>query len=134
MIRSVRPLRKWLDERGVVFEMNTTVTNLVILDASGVKTVDQIVFERGGRSGRIAVRPIDRVFVMLGSMTEGSSLGSMDAAPLVKSKGGRNSGSPASSPTMSTSRNGSPSPRRGVFPRFCASSAISPATFQAKAA
>ena len=26
----VRPLRKWLDERGVVFAMNTTVTDLVI--------------------------------------------------------------------------------------------------------
>jgi oleate hydratase len=82
----VQPLRKWLDERGVVFEMNTTVTNLLMVDKAGVKTVDQIVFERGGRSGRIAVRPVDRVFVTLGSMTEGSSLGSMDTAPLVKSK------------------------------------------------
>ena len=82
----VRPLRKWLDQRGVVFEMNTTVTNLLMLDNAGFKTVDQIVFERGGRSGRIAVRPVDRVFVTLGSMTEGSSLGSMDGAPLVKSK------------------------------------------------
>jgi len=61
-----RPLRKWLNWRGVVFEMNTRVTNLVMLDTAGVKTVEQIVFERGGRSGRIAVRPIDRVFVTLG--------------------------------------------------------------------
>ncbi|RBP18348.1 oleate hydratase [Roseiarcus fermentans] len=82
----VRPLRNWLAERGVVFEMNTTVTNLVFLEAAGVKTVDQIAFERGGLAGRIAVRPIDRVFVTLGSMTEGASLGSMDAAPSVKSK------------------------------------------------
>ena len=82
----VRPLRKWLDERGVVFAMNTTVTNLVMLDTAGVKTVDQIVFERSGESGQIAVRPVDRVFVTLGSMTEGSSLGSMDAAPLAKGK------------------------------------------------
>jgi oleate hydratase len=83
----VRPLHKWLDERGVVFEMNTTVTDLVMLDTAGVKTVDQIVFERCGRSGRIAVRPTDHVFVTLGSMTEGSSLGSMDEAPLLRSKG-----------------------------------------------
>ena len=48
----VRPLRKWLDERGVVFEMNTTVTNLVMLDTAGVKTVDRIVFERSGRAGK----------------------------------------------------------------------------------
>jgi oleate hydratase len=83
----VRPLHKWLDERGVVFEMNTTVTDLVVLDTAGVKTVDQIVFERDGRIGRIAVRPIDHVFVTLGSMTEGSSLGSMDKAPLLRNKG-----------------------------------------------
>jgi oleate hydratase len=82
----VRPLRKWLDERGVVFEMNTTVTNLVMRETAGVKTVDQIAFERAGHSGRIAVRPVDRVIVTLGSMTEGSSLGSMDAAPALKSK------------------------------------------------
>ena len=66
--------------------MNTTVTNLVMLDTAGVKTVDQIVFERSGESGQIAVRPVDRVFVTLGSMTEGSSLGSMDEAPLAKGK------------------------------------------------
>jgi oleate hydratase len=82
----VRPLFKWLDERGVVFAMNTTVTNLVMLETAGVKTVDQIVFERCGQSGQITVRPIDRVFVTLGSMTEGSSLGSMDAAPITKGK------------------------------------------------
>ena len=32
------------------------------------------------------MRPIDRVLVTLGSMTEGSSLGSMDAAPVAKGK------------------------------------------------
>ena len=31
----VRPLRKWLDERGVVFAMNTTVTDLVIVRNGG---------------------------------------------------------------------------------------------------
>ncbi len=72
-----------------MFETNTTVTSLVIRDAAGVKTVAQIVFERGGRSGRIALRPIDRVFLTLGSMTDGSSFGSMDAAPVVKSKADR---------------------------------------------
>ena len=79
----VRPLRKWLDERGVVFALSTTVTDLVIVETAGVKTVEQIVFQRGGRSGEITVRPIDRVLVTLGSMTEGSSLGSMDAPPPV---------------------------------------------------
>jgi oleate hydratase len=86
----VRPLRKWLDERGVVFALNTTVTDLVIVETAGVKTVEQIVFQRNGESGEIAVRPNDRVLVTLGSMTEGSSLGSMDTAPALdgKSDGG----------------------------------------------
>ena len=66
----VRPLRKWLDDRGVVFALNTRVTDLAIQDKGGVKTVEQIVYERGGQSGEIAVRPVDRVLVTLGSMTE----------------------------------------------------------------
>jgi oleate hydratase len=82
----VRPLRKWLDDRGVVFALNIRVTDLVIQDESGLKTVEQIVYEHGGQSGEIAVRPVDRVLVTLGSMTESSSLGSMDTAPLAKGK------------------------------------------------
>ena len=66
--------------------MNSRVTNLVMLDAAGLKTVDRIEFQRNGQCGHIAVRPIDRVFVTLGSMTECSSVGSMDAAPLTKGK------------------------------------------------
>ena len=82
----VRPLRKWLDERGVVFAMNTTVTDLVIVDAEGAKTVEQIVVRRDGASAEIVLRRIDRVLVTLGSMTEGSSLGAMNAAPAVRGK------------------------------------------------
>ena len=43
----VRPLRKWLDERGVVFEMNTRVTNLVMLDSGR---------RQDGRSDRLSAR------------------------------------------------------------------------------
>ena len=82
----VRPLRKWLDDRGVVFALNTRVTDLAIQDKGGIKTVEQIVYECGGQSGEIAVRPVDRVLVTLGSMTESSSLGLMDAAPIAKGK------------------------------------------------
>jgi oleate hydratase len=82
----VRPLRKWLDERGVVFAMNTTVTDLVIVDMEGAKRVEQIVVRRDDASAEIVLRPIDRVLVTLGSMTEGSSLGATDAAPAVRGK------------------------------------------------
>jgi oleate hydratase len=82
----VRPLRKSLDEHGVVFVMNTTITDLVIVETAGVKNVETVVFRRGGQIGEIAVSRSDRVIVTLGSMTEGSSLGSMDTAPAFNGK------------------------------------------------
>jgi len=82
----VRPLRKWLEGRGVVFVLGTTVTDLGIIDFAAKKTVEAIVYRRGGETHEIAVRPIDRVLVTLGSMTEGSSLGSTDIAPVARGK------------------------------------------------
>jgi oleate hydratase len=82
----VRPLRKWLDERGVVFAMNAAVTDLGVVDSNGERRVDKIMVRRDGASAEIVVRPIDRVLVTLGSMTEASSLGAMDLAPAVRGK------------------------------------------------
>ncbi len=82
----VRPLQKWLDDRGVRFELNTRVTDLGLCQDAGDHRVDRIVYERGGRPGEIVVRPEDFVIVTLGSMTEGSSLGSMDSAPILNGK------------------------------------------------
>lgn len=82
----VRPLGKWLDEHGVRFELNTRVTDLVIDEESGRTVVNRIVYTREGRSGEFEVGRNDYVFVTLGSMTEGSSLGSMDSAPVLNGK------------------------------------------------
>ncbi len=82
----VRPLRKWLDERGVVFETNTCVTDLSFSEHSGEKTVTSIAYVRDGKAGEIAVDAGDYVLVTLGSMTEASSLGGMDTAPVLKGK------------------------------------------------
>jgi len=82
----VRPLRKWLEERGVQFQFSTCVSDLGISTQGIEKTVTQIVFERDGERGEIAVRPSDFVLVTLGSMTEASSLGDMETAPLLKDK------------------------------------------------
>ncbi|WGJ13238.1 oleate hydratase [Methylocapsa sp. D3K7] len=82
----VRPLQRWLDERGVRFEFNTRVTDLGLSDHDGKKTVKRIDFELDGRSGEIAVGANDFVLVTLGSMTEASSLGSMDVAPVLNCK------------------------------------------------
>ena len=82
----VRPLRRWLDERGVRFELNTRVTDLGLAMQGGKHVVERIAFERGGTAGELPVSPGDYVLVTLGSMTEASSLGTMDTAPVLGAK------------------------------------------------
>ena len=82
----IRPLQKWLEEQGVRTEFDTSVTNLGFChDAEGF-TVDRIVCERDGHTKEIRVSKRDFVIVTLGSMTEGSSVGSMDSAPILEGK------------------------------------------------
>ena len=117
----VRPLQMWLRDRGVHVELNTRVTDLGLSEQDGARTVTRIVYERDGEAGEIAVGASDYVLVTLGSMTEASSLGAMDAAPVLKGKAGRrrldalgedrrgdgpSSGVLRPSPTISTSPNG----------------------------
>ena len=82
----VRPLLKWLNDRGVRFELSTRVTDLCLREDADEKRVERIAYERGGRSGEIAVSPDDYVIVTLGSMTEASSLGTPCSAPILKGK------------------------------------------------
>ena len=44
----VRPLQKWLEDRGVRFELNTRVTELVLCEEGDRKQVERIVYTRGG--------------------------------------------------------------------------------------
>ena len=82
----VRPLHKWLLERGVKFELNTRVTDLGFALNGARKTVDRIDFQRLGSDGAIAVDARDYVLVTLGSMTEASSLGTMDTPAVLGTK------------------------------------------------
>jgi oleate hydratase len=82
----VRPLEKWLAERGVQFELNVRVTDLALREEAGRKSVDRIVYTRRGVCDEIKVGNGDYVVVTLGSMTEASSLGSMDSAPVLNGK------------------------------------------------
>jgi oleate hydratase len=82
----VRPLKKWLDERGVVFQTNTCVTDIGIRTRDGEVAVTYITIERNGRAGGIPIEAGDVVLVTLGSMTEASTLGGMDAAPELRGK------------------------------------------------
>lgn len=82
----VRPLHKWLLERGVVFEQGACVTDMHLREQSNGKSVKRILYERNGEPSVIDVRACDYVLVTLGSMTESSSIGSMDQAPQLKNK------------------------------------------------
>jgi oleate hydratase len=82
----VRPLQKWLTERGVCFELNTRVTDLALRDQEGALTVEKITCARDGVARDITVGSDDLVIVTLGSMTEASSLGGMDKAPVLLGK------------------------------------------------
>ena len=121
----VRPLQKWLEGRGVKFQLNTRVTDLGLQHDSQGYTVDRILCKRNDHTDEIAVTQNDFVMVTLGSMTESSTLGSMDSAPVLngKSIGGSwtlwekiavvspNSGVRLISRTTSTNRSGSLSPQ-----------------------
>jgi oleate hydratase len=87
----VRPLQKWLVEHGVRFAFDTRVTDLSFCHDSQGYTVDRIALERNGHKDEIRVAAKDFVIVTLGSMTEASSLGSMDSAAPLNSKHERGS-------------------------------------------
>jgi oleate hydratase len=82
----VRPLQKWLLERGVKFAFDTRVTDLGLRQEGKEFFVDGIVCKRHGQVEEIEVNKEDFVIVTLGSMTESSSFGSMDAAPELNAK------------------------------------------------
>jgi oleate hydratase len=82
----VRPLQKWLDERGVQFVLNTRVTDLGFSERNNEKRIERIVHERDGETNAILLGANDYALITLGSMTEASSLGAMDAAPLLRGK------------------------------------------------
>jgi oleate hydratase len=85
----VLPLKKWLEERGVVFALNTCVTDIILSEKEIEiskqkiieKTVTQINITQNGNPVSIPVAATDYVLATLGSMTEGSSLGTMDTPP-----------------------------------------------------
>ena len=75
----VVPVTKWLKGQGVRFEMNARVTDLDFRYGAGGKGVERVRYIRDGAPHEIAVGADDLVLVTNGSMTAGSSLGSMTA-------------------------------------------------------
>lgn len=80
------PVTTWLKEQGVHFAMNCQVMQLDFLPSHQEKTVERLHYLRNGEPHEVVVNPGDVVFVTIGSMTAGSSLGSMTSAPTLASK------------------------------------------------
>jgi oleate hydratase len=86
----VRPLQAWLEERGVNFAFDTGVTDLEMRklagSTSGRTVISRILCGNHHKAWDIAVGEHDLVLVTLGSMTEGSHLGTMDEPPVLGTK------------------------------------------------
>jgi oleate hydratase len=77
----VRPLVKWLQQKGVHLEMNCRVTDLDLGNFDGKIAVTQIHCLRAGKVNVIQVAGDDLVFFQNASMTDSSTYGSMALAP-----------------------------------------------------
>ncbi len=82
----VKPIEHWLGSQGVRFLLDTRVTDLGMREDGGEKRVERIFHESAGRAGEIEVGKHDYVIVTLGSMTEGSSLGSSEFPAILNGK------------------------------------------------
>lgn len=82
----ILPMHKYLEDFGVDFTLKCTVTDLQFKDGDGI-TVTQMNILRQGVEEVIHINEEDIVIITNGSMTEGSSLGSMTSAPRLNGKG-----------------------------------------------
>ena len=79
----VLPLKTLLESKGVNFVFNTRVTDLDIEIDEGQKTVTAIHLDKEGEEEKLATTADDLVFFTNGSMTENSTLGDSDHAPVL---------------------------------------------------
>ncbi|MBK5243214.1 oleate hydratase [Clostridium sp.] len=80
----ILPLKKSLESQGVVFDLNTQVTDLDIDITADKKTVTGIHLTRNEKKEElIKTTENDLVFFTNGSMTENATLGNMDKAPVL---------------------------------------------------
>jgi oleate hydratase len=82
----IAPVVSWLKEQGVDFTMNCRVTDLNYKPGESGQTVERLIYMQEEKRGEIEIDKDDLVFVTIGSMTEGSSFGSMTVAPTLELK------------------------------------------------
>ena len=78
----VRPIIKWLTDRGVRYVGNTRVTDIDIgNDTEGEFTARGITMVRDGKEKKVELRPEDIVIATLGSMVANVTFGTNDSPP-----------------------------------------------------
>ena len=79
----IRPLIRWLEEKGANLTTGVSVSNVYFsVDADGLDAISGMTIEAAGKARRIDVGDDDLVLITLGSMTEDSTLGTMNEPPL----------------------------------------------------
>lgn len=81
----IAPTVKWLCDKGVHIHPVTEVTGIKIAGTRQDRKVTELAF---ADTGTRPVKANDRVYITLGSMTDGSVLGSNDAAPAMNDEQG----------------------------------------------
>ena len=84
----ILPLKKLLESKGVNFVFNTTVNDMEIDAADGKKTVTALHLTKDGKEETLKTTADDLVFFTNGSMTENSTLGNMETAPVLDTSEG----------------------------------------------
>jgi oleate hydratase len=74
----ILPLQQWLSARGVTFTTGRSVTDVEITGDTQARLVTRICLDDGQE---ISVKPEDRVYLTLGSMTDSATYGSNHLAP-----------------------------------------------------
>ncbi|MGN0824465.1 MAG: oleate hydratase [Candidatus Coproplasma sp.] len=79
----IKPLLKYLADNGVNFVANTTVTDMDLKTEGDIKTVTALTLLSDGKESKQVVNVQDVVYFTNGSMTQNSSIGSNDTAPVI---------------------------------------------------
>ncbi|MEW1908141.1 oleate hydratase [Kitasatospora sp. NPDC085895] len=83
----VRPLTKWLLERGVRIEQGVTVTDVDFTERDGIRRAGRLHLRRASGPETVELAEPDLAFITLGSMTADASFGGDDTVPeLVRDK------------------------------------------------
>ncbi len=77
----VVPIVDWLKKRGVIFEMDTKITNVDFTSDAKGERISRIHYVSAGKTDDIAIDKDDFVFVTLGSIVANSSKGTMTKSP-----------------------------------------------------